>query len=99
MSIPADDEFWMRRSPIRTASPCSSIRCTTAAQPRCTPCGSRRRHAFYTGAQLWLARFGDGTASTADFESVFEEASGQDLTAFFQVWVHDPVKPTSCDLP
>ena len=51
--------------------------------------------AFFAGAQLWLERFDDGTAGTADFETVFEEASGQDLTAFFQVWVQEPVRPTS----
>jgi aminopeptidase N len=51
--------------------------------------------AFLAGAQLWLERYDDGDATTEDFEAVYEEASGQDLSAFFDVWLRDRVKPTS----
>lgn len=50
--------------------------------------------AFRAGAQMWLQRYRNGDASTDDFQAVFEKASGQDLSAFFDVWVREPVKPT-----
>ncbi len=51
--------------------------------------------AFFAGAQLWLARYDDSDATTEDFQAVYEEVSGQDLTTFFNVWLRDPVKPTT----
>jgi aminopeptidase N len=96
MSIPADDEFW--QTSLADPGPMGLFVDPVYDRGAATLHALRQKigdAAFYAGAQLWLSRHGDGTASTADFESVFEEASGQDLTAFFQVWVHDPVKPTS----
>jgi aminopeptidase N len=51
--------------------------------------------AFLEGAREWVARYDGGTASTDDFEALMEEVSGQDLGAFFDVWVRTPEKPTS----
>jgi aminopeptidase N len=51
--------------------------------------------AFFAGANLWLERYDDSAATTEDFEAVYEEVSGQDLSAFFDVWLRQPVKPTS----
>ena len=51
--------------------------------------------AFWELAQTWVERYGGGTATTADFIALSAEVSGQDLTAFFQVWAYDPTKPTS----
>jgi aminopeptidase N len=51
--------------------------------------------AFFAGAQLWLERFDDGTGTADDFQAIFEEVSGQDLTTFFDVWVRTPFKPTT----
>jgi aminopeptidase N len=42
---------------------------------------------------MWLQRYRNGDASTEDFQAVFEKASGQDLSAFFDTWVRTPVKP------
>lgn len=50
--------------------------------------------AFFALAKQWVARYGGGTASTADFIALAEEISGQDLTHFFEVWVHSTGKPT-----
>ena len=50
---------------------------------------------FFAASEEWLTRYDDSTATTADFEAVFEEVSGQDLTTFFNVWVRTPSKPTS----
>jgi aminopeptidase N len=49
--------------------------------------------AFRAGTRLWLQRYRNGDASTEDFQAVFEKASGQDLSAFFDTWVRTPVKP------
>ncbi len=51
--------------------------------------------AFLAGAQQWVATYDDGTATTDDFQAVMEEASGQDLGNFFDVWVRTGEKPTS----
>ncbi len=49
--------------------------------------------AFFEGARLWVQRHDDGTATTADFQAVYEEVSGQDLDGFFQDWLFGSVKP------
>ena len=51
--------------------------------------------AFFVGARLWLQRYDDGAATTEDFEAVYEEVSGHDLTHFFDVWLRNPEKPTA----
>jgi aminopeptidase N len=51
--------------------------------------------AFFELAQTWVERFGGGTASTQDFAALAEEVSGQDLEAFFDVWVYAPEKPVT----
>lgn len=50
--------------------------------------------AFFEGVQTWLERYDDSTATTADFQAVYEEVSGQDLDAFFEEWLVTPSKPT-----
>jgi aminopeptidase N len=50
---------------------------------------------FFAGAQRWVELHGDGTATTEDLEAVYEEVSGQDLGAFFDVWLRTASKPTS----
>jgi aminopeptidase N len=51
--------------------------------------------AFLEGTRLWLSQFNDGTASTEDLEAVYEKASGEDLSTFFDVWLRTPEKPTT----
>lgn len=50
--------------------------------------------AFFEGVQTWVERYDDSTATTADFQAVYEEVSGQDLDAFFQEWLATPAKPS-----
>ena len=50
--------------------------------------------AFFEGVQTWVQRYADSTATTADFQAVYEEVSGQDLDAFFQEWLATPAKPS-----
>jgi aminopeptidase N len=49
--------------------------------------------AFFEGARLWVESYDDGTATTADFQAVYEEVSGQDLDEFFDVWLFQQSKP------
>jgi aminopeptidase N len=51
--------------------------------------------AFFAATREWIARYDDGTGTTDDFIAVFEEESGQDLSAFFDTWLFAPEKPTS----
>lgn len=51
--------------------------------------------AFFDLAKQWVIEYGGGTASTDDFQALAESVSGQDLDAFFTVWVRTGSKPTS----
>ena len=48
---------------------------------------------FFAGIRSYYARFRDSVASTADFRSVMEEASGSDLGWFFDQWLYQPGYP------
>ena len=76
------------------ARPVPRPRSTTAARRRCTRCGSRSATRRSSRApRLWLERYDDSAGTAEDFQAVFEEVSGEDLDAFFQTWLYDPVKP------
>ncbi|MCK0112620.1 M1 family metallopeptidase [Ornithinimicrobium sp. F0845] len=96
MSTPADDGFW----DVVVAEP----------GPLCLFCGAiydrgaATLHAlrveigdgaFFELAKTWVAEFGGGTATTADFTALAEGVSGQDLEGFFDVWLYTPEKPTT----
>jgi aminopeptidase N len=49
--------------------------------------------AFFAGARLWLTRYDDANATTADFEAVMEESSGRRLGTFFDEWLRDDDRP------
>lgn len=48
---------------------------------------------FWAGIRQYYLRFRDSNASTADFEKVMEETSGQDLGWFFRQWLYRPGSP------
>ncbi len=48
---------------------------------------------FWDGIQDYYHRYRDGNADTADFRHVMEEASGQDLSWFFEQWLYRPGQP------
>jgi aminopeptidase N len=50
---------------------------------------------FFEILQTWYAENRNGNASTADFVEVSERVSGLELDNFFDVWLYQPVKPTS----
>jgi aminopeptidase N len=48
---------------------------------------------FFAGTHLWLQRYDNSSATSEDFQAVFEEVSGRDLDSFFDTWLHNPAKP------
>jgi len=96
MALPKDDPFWQ----LAIADPGHLGLFADPVYDR----GGATLHAlraevgdedFYAGAQLWLERYDDSTGTTEDFEAVYEEASGQDLGRFFDIWLRNPVKPSN----
>jgi aminopeptidase N len=51
--------------------------------------------AFFQFVRDWIEDNEYGNVDTADFMAAAEKASGQDLDAFFDVWLFQPGKPTS----
>jgi aminopeptidase N len=96
MAIPASDGFW----DVIIADPGPTGLFADPVYDR----GAATLHAlrekigdaaFFAGAQMWLERYDDGDATTEDFQSVFGEASGEDLSTFFDVWLRTPEKPST----
>ena len=91
---PADDPYW--ELPIADPGPLGLFleqvydRGAATLQALRVEVGDE---AFFEGARLWLERYNDSTGTSEDFQAVYEEVSEQDLDAFFQIWLYDPVKP------
>ena len=49
--------------------------------------------AFWTLLRTWVSQHAYGNGSVADFEALAASVSGQDLTAFFDAWLHAKVPP------
>lgn len=49
--------------------------------------------AFFAILRAWPERFRNGNATTADFITLAQEISGQDLSAFFDAWLYQPGLP------
>jgi aminopeptidase N len=96
MAIPGDDAFW----DVVIADPGPLGLFVDPVYDR----GAATLHAlrlevgdtaFFAGARTWLEKYNDGTATTEDFESVYERASGQQLDDFFDTWLRTPEKPVT----
>ncbi|MGB3761990.1 MAG: M1 family aminopeptidase, partial [Ornithinimicrobium sp.] len=94
LSRPADDEYW----DVVVADPGAMDLFAGAVYTR----GAATLHAlrneigdeaFFELAKTWVARYGGGTASSADFIALAEEVSGQDLQSLFDVWIYTPERP------
>jgi aminopeptidase N len=96
MEIPADDEFW--HLAIADPGPFGLFLGGVYDRGAATLHALRVKvgdEAFFAASAEWLTRYDDSTATTDDFEALFEEVSGQELTTFFDVWVRTPAKPTT----
>src|SRR5690606_36225499 len=49
---------------------------------------------FFEALKSYQATFGGGTATTADFQAIFETAYGRSLDTFFNQWVYSKGIPT-----
>jgi aminopeptidase N len=96
MAIPASDPFWdvviadpgptgLFVGPVyaRGAAALHALRLTVGDK------------AFFAGVRRWVERHEDGTATTEDFERVYEKVSGRDLDAFFEAWLRTPSRPAA----
>jgi hypothetical protein len=98
MDIPADDEFWALT--IADPGPFGLFLGGTYDRGAATLHALRGEvgdEAFYAAAREWLVRFDDSSGTTDDVQAVSEEISGQDLGAFFDVWVRTPASPRAGD--
>jgi aminopeptidase N len=95
--IPADDEFWE----IPTADPGEPAnlflgpaydRGAMTLQALREKVGE---NVFSRILRAWYAENRNGNVTTADFIALAERESGQQLDAFFDVWLFQPEKPTS----
>ncbi len=55
--------------------------------------GALGDEAFFDGVRRYYGRYAGGIATTDDFRAVMEEASGQDLSVFFDQWIFQPGYP------
>ena len=95
MATPADDEFW--NLAIADPGPLGLFLAPVYDRGAATLHALRLKigdKAFFAGAKVWLTRYDNSTATTEDFQKVYEKVSRQDLGAFFDAWVRTPSKPT-----
>ncbi|GAA4413697.1 M1 family metallopeptidase [Fodinibacter luteus] len=95
MSTPADDPLW--DVVVADPGPLGLFADAVYERGAATLHELRRTvgdEAFFEGARRWVELYDDGTATTADFQEVYEEVSGQDLDDLFEEWLRTPVKPT-----
>ena len=95
MAIPADDEFWQLDvtdpQPLGLFDDAVYDRGAAAIHALRQQVGD---DAFFAATRLWLTRYKGSTATTEDFQRVYEEVSGQDLDAFFNTWLRQPARPS-----
>ncbi|HEY5248010.1 MAG TPA: M1 family metallopeptidase [Dermatophilaceae bacterium] len=95
MATPAADDFW--KLVIADPSAMHLFADPVYARGAATLHALRLKvgdTAFFQIAREWVSRYNDSTATTEDFQSLSQEISGQDLRAFFDVWLHKTGKPT-----
>lgn len=50
-------------------------------------------YSFFGGLHYYASLYGDGNASTGDFEAAMEDISGMDLAWFFDEWIYGQAHP------
>ncbi|HYN28676.1 MAG TPA: M1 family aminopeptidase [Dermatophilaceae bacterium] len=96
LAIPADDDFWSLDisdpTPLGLLDDAVYDRGAAALHALRLEVGDA---AFFAGARLWLTRYDDRSATTEQFERVYEQVSGRDLGAFFDTWLRTPARPAT----
>jgi aminopeptidase N len=96
-SRPATSSFW-RTPPAAIPGPAQMFSSPPYERGAMTLQALREKigdAAFFEILRTWYARYRYSNATTADLIALSEEISGQQLDAFFDVWLYQPVKPTS----
>jgi aminopeptidase N len=94
---PADDPFWTR-PPADLGGPAFLFTSPAYSRGAMTLQALRGKvgdRTFFQILRAWYRQHRDGNVTTADFIRLAERRSGQQLDRFFQVWLYEPVKPTS----
>jgi aminopeptidase N len=96
----ADDEFWSREvaDPCPTGVSCVSWIFAPFVYQRGAMALQALRNRIGEGdftalLRRWVADRTGGNGSTAEFEALAEEVSGEDLDGFFTAWLHSGTKP------
>lgn len=99
-ALDADDEFWRSKvaDPCPTHQGCvSRIFAPSVYQRGAMTFQALRNRVgepdFWALLRRWVADYGGGTGSTAEFAALAEEVSGEDLDGFFAAWLTTPAKP------
>jgi aminopeptidase N len=95
--IPSDDEFWDTPAgdpgdPANLFGDASYTRGAMTLQALRSKVGEA---AFTRTLRAWYAENRNGNVTTEDFIALAERESGQQLDAFFDVWLYTPGKPAS----
>ena len=85
------------RRPATPATPALHVRRDDLQPRRHDAAGAaredRRRHVLRDPAPSGSRSTATATSTTAQFVALAEQVSGQDLTAFFDIWLYQPGKP------
>ena len=96
LAKPAEDPFWA----VPPGDPGAADLFAPAVYDRSAATlhalrGEIGEEAFRTLLRRWTTENAGGNVSTADLVALAEEVSGQDVGAFFTVWIDTPGKPVS----
>jgi aminopeptidase N len=98
--LPAGSDFWAHRvdDPCPTHTGCvDSIFAWWVYQRGAMTLEALRRVVgearFWEILRRWVTDHAGGNGSTAQFESLAAEVSGQDLSGFFDAWLRQPTRP------
>lgn len=95
MARPANDPFW--RLTLSDPGPLNLFASAIYSRGAATLYALREKigdEAFLELTRTVVSEYAGGTISTAEYEALAEQISGQDLDHFFEVWLHTPEKPT-----
>ncbi|WP_066636958.1 M1 family metallopeptidase [Serinicoccus hydrothermalis] len=95
MAIPADDSFWALEigdpGPLNLFHPAIYSRSAAMLHALRAEIGE---DAFWALTRTVVDDYAGSSISTAEYEALAAQVSGQDLDTFFEVWLHTPEKPT-----
>jgi aminopeptidase N len=94
---PATSSFWAR-PPLNLGGPAFLFAAPAYDRGAMTLQALRTKvgdATFFAILRQWYRENRDGNVTTADFIALSERRSGQQLDAFFDVWLSQPVKPTT----